>query len=95
MYSRRSRPSREILLSLSANHLHDKDLFSKSDPYAVVYKEENGSAEEIGRTETMKDNLNPNWTRKIKISENLKMIKIAVFDQDSRSKKTSVKMKFC
>ncbi|CBY36402.1 unnamed protein product [Oikopleura dioica] len=89
MYSRRSRPSREILLSLSANHLHDKDLFSKSDPYAVVYKEENGSAEEIGRTETMKDNLNPNWTRKIKISENLKMIKIAVFDQDSSSKKTS------
>ena len=91
MYSRRARLSREILLSLSATHLHDKDLFSKSDPYAVAYREENGNSEEIGRTETLKDNLNPNWTTKIKINENLKTIKIAVFDQDSKSKKTSVR----
>ena len=91
MYSRRARPSREILLSLSATHLHDKDLFSKSDPYAVVYREENGIEEEIGRTETLKDNLNPTWTKKIKICENLKTVRIAVFDQDSKSKKTSVR----
>jgi len=41
----------------------------------------------------MEDNLNPNWTRKMEISDKLKFIKIAVFDQDSSSKKTSVKMK--
>ena len=94
MFRRNSREqfssNRDILLSLSANHLHDKDFFSKSDPYAVVYKEQNGSSEEIGRTETLKDNLNPTWTTKIKINERMKFIKIAVFDRDSRSKKSSV-----
>ena len=49
MFRRNSREqfssNRDILLSLSATHLHDKDLFSKSDPYAVVYKEQNGSSE--------------------------------------------------
>ena len=51
-----------IELSISAQGLKDKDIMSKSDPFCVVsLKNAKGAWEEIGRTEIIANNLNPNW----------------------------------
>ena len=54
-----------VKLSISCCHLLDCDVFSKSDPYAVVMRrvgatgERGRDFEELGRTEVIQDNLNP------------------------------------
>lgn len=45
----------------------DRDLLTKSDPFCVVYRVENGVKSELARTETIQDNLNPRWATKIKV----------------------------
>lgn len=56
-----------IELSISARNLINLDILSKSDPQCRVYirtstKEE---YEEIGKTEVINDDLNPNWLEKV------------------------------
>ena len=51
------------------SNLADKDILSKSDPMCVVYRmteDSNGSSgyKEIGRTEVIKNCLNPQWSTK-------------------------------
>jgi hypothetical protein len=44
----------------------DKDTFSKSDPFCVVFQYTHPNEyKEIGRTEVIMNNLNPQWARKI------------------------------
>lgn len=57
----------------------DKDLFSKSDPLCVVFgllpksfqknfQQNIDNLEEIGRTETIQNCLNPQWNKKIRLN---------------------------
>jgi hypothetical protein len=49
--------------------LADKDILSKSDPICFVYKinpDGYGHPREIGRTDTVMNCLNPNWSTKIR-----------------------------
>lgn len=39
------------------------DTFSKSDPYVILYVQRNNKWAEYGRTETIMDNLNPNFSK--------------------------------
>jgi hypothetical protein len=54
-----------VKLSISCCDLLDCDVFSKSDPYAVVMRRVGATGqrgrdfEELGRTEVIMDNLNP------------------------------------
>ena len=41
------------------------DTFSKSDPFIVLYKAINNRWQEIGKTELIHDNLNPEFVKKI------------------------------
>lgn len=59
--------------SLVCRNLADKDVFSKSDPMCVVFRlvsrpDERAYYEEIGRTETIQNSLNPQWNKKIYVN---------------------------
>ena len=49
--------------------LKDKDITSKSDPLCVLYAKNvaSGALFELGRTEQIKNNLNPVWTKRFEI----------------------------
>ncbi|MCL7024823.1 hypothetical protein MKW94_020966 [Papaver nudicaule] len=67
-------------LSLSAKQLRNMDVFSKSDPMAVVYaKKSDGNLEEIGRTEVIMNSLEPVWITKISIAYQFEIVQPLVF----------------
>ena len=54
--------SSKVELHLSCTKLKDLDILSKSDPMCVLYTKRGGSGggwSKVGRTEMIKDNLNP------------------------------------
>jgi len=79
----------KLILTISCQNLPNKDKGSFSDPMVVVYSNINGSEEEWneeGRTEFVKDNLNPRFTEKIKFDYNFSVkhiLKFVVYDVDS------------
>lgn len=61
-------PLSKIELRVSAQHLPNLDVLSKSDPQLQVFlKAKTGQSVEIGRTEVVKDNLNPAWVTPITV----------------------------
>merc|ERR1712188_269414 len=86
--SQMSLPLSKIELSLSCRNLKNMDFFSKSDPMIVVYQKIKGSEKwiELGRTETIRDNLNPDFVTKFIVDlrfEEVQPFGFAVFDIDS------------
>lgn len=76
-----------VKLYISGRNLKNMDLFSKSDPLCVVYEQAQDSDEwfEIGRTEFVKDTLNPDFERAIDIDfffEKNQLIKFEFIDDD-------------
>ena len=59
-----------VELSIAAKNLRDMDVFSKSDPMCVVYLQPFGSKrwQEVARTEIIRNNLNPEFTTKVKLN---------------------------
>ncbi|XP_019056026.1 PREDICTED: protein BONZAI 3 [Nelumbo nucifera] len=86
----------QLELSLSAAKLHDLDIFSKSDPMAVVFaKKSDGTLEERGRTEVILNTLDPVWIGKIPIAYQFEIIQplvFHVFDVDTKYHNIPVKM---
>eukprot|EP01029_Cantina_marsupialis_P003195 TRINITY_DN1303_c0_g3_i3.p1 TRINITY_DN1303_c0_g3~~TRINITY_DN1303_c0_g3_i3.p1 ORF type:complete len:120 (+),score=31.34 TRINITY_DN1303_c0_g3_i3:43-402(+) len=88
--------SSQVEIFLSAFNLPNKDLLSKSDTFAVFYvgnPEYAGKWSEIARTETVMDNLSPQWTTQIKLEyrfEEVQYIRVEVYDRDSKSNKLKV-----
>ena len=84
-------PSTSVELTLSCDNLRNLDLMSKSDPFCVVYYKDNSKQREfmeIGRTETIYDNLKPRWQKKIILDYNFEQrqyLKFSVYDSDSSS----------
>ncbi|XP_042514738.1 protein BONZAI 3-like isoform X2 [Macadamia integrifolia] len=85
-----------IKLSLSAANLLDRDIFSKSDPIAIVYaKKRDGTLEEIGRTEVIMNTLDPVWIEKVHIAyqfETVQLLVFHVYDVDTKYHNLPVKM---
>eukprot|EP00835_Amoeboradix_gromovi_P001858 NODE_94_length_21515_cov_0.130417.p8 type:complete len:368 gc:universal NODE_94_length_21515_cov_0.130417:1773-670(-) len=72
-----------ILLSISAKDLINKDSFSKSDPFCVIYSDE----VELGRTETIKNNLSPVFSTKIQLKyyfEKIQLLRFNIRDDDGK-----------
>lgn len=88
--------SYQLELSLSASNLRDRDILSKSDPMAVVYtKKQDGSFEELGRTEVILNSLEPLWITKQRIIyyfEILQPLLFRVYDVDSKFHNVPAKM---
>lgn len=80
--------SSKVELFICCRDLLNKDTFSKSDPFVVLFQQniKTGAYYEVGRTETMKDNLNPSFKQTIKMDyffEELQNLRFDVYDQDS------------
>lgn len=78
-----------ILLSLFRN-LRDTDMFSKSDPIAVLYHKPFATTNwvELRRTECISNALNPDFATKIPITyhfEEQQHLKFCIYDIDSRN----------
>ncbi|ELK38440.1 Copine-2 [Myotis davidii] len=78
----------KVELSVSGQNLLDRDLTSKSDPFCVLFTENNGRWIEYARTETAINNLNPAFSKKFVLDyhfEEVQKLKFALFDQDKSS----------
>jgi len=93
-----SLPTSQLELSIRCESLCDKDLLSKSDPMCVMFMKPKGnpgcpSWVEIGRTEVVKDNLNPEFNKKFIVDysfEERQPVKFEIYDWDADSHKLSV-----
>ncbi|CAD8128603.1 unnamed protein product [Paramecium sonneborni] len=53
----------KLELFISCRGLANMDTFSKSDPFVIIYVKRNNQWSEMGRTEIIQDNLNPNFAK--------------------------------
>jgi len=79
---------KEVEISFSGRNLPDLDVLSKSDPMCVMYIQPFGQNQwqEFGRTETIINSRNPDFTKKMNITyrfEELQKLKFEVYDIDS------------
>jgi len=75
-------------LSFACKGLRNLDTFSKSDPIVVIRQKMRGVMVEIGRTETIEDDLNPIFKRKIYVDWNppgVVELQFAVYDVDEEA----------
>ncbi|XP_023675549.2 copine-2-like isoform X1 [Paramormyrops kingsleyae] len=78
----------KVELSVCGSNLLDRDVTSKSDPFCVLFLEVDGKWVEIGRTETVLNNLNPVFGVKFQVDyhfEEIQKLKFAMFDEDKCS----------
>lgn len=80
--------SEMIEIYVSCRNLKDLDVFSKSDPYLRVSFSRDYTAQmkPIGKTETIKNNLNPNFLKSFQLEyvfESRQDILFEVFDDDN------------
>lgn len=80
-------PTTLIEMSLSAVNLINADVLSKSDPFCILRMKESWQDRfcEIGRTERIKDNLNPQWMKKFLINynfESTQKMRFEIWDED-------------
>lgn len=85
-------PSTQVELSISCRNLSDKDAFSKSDPMCLMYTWDikGKMFYEYGRTEMVKDTLNPDFVKKFVISyffEESQKLRFEIYDVDSPSQR--------
>ena len=87
-----SLPTSTVEISVRCTDLADKDLMSKSDPICVMFMQKQGQWLEIGRTEMIKDTLNPSWEKKFVVDysfEERQVVKFEIYDWDNDSNKLS------
>lgn len=85
-------PMSRVELTVSAKNLRDRDTLSKSDPLCILFLKETGHDRffEVGRTEMIKDSLNPQWIRKFEMDyrfEERQILKFSIYDWDTKSTK--------
>lgn len=83
-------PATKVEVSVSCRSLLDKDVLSKSDPMCVLYMKSMGqeSYHEVGRTEMLKNTLNPDFAKKFVLDyyfEELQKLQFRVYDVDSQN----------
>lgn len=86
MVEHSSHHSSKVNIFLSAKSLRDKDTFSKSDPYCIVFSETSPSNfTEISRTEVKNNELNPVWSKSLTLDYHFELqhhLKFQVLDHD-------------
>ncbi|XP_060064622.1 copine-8-like isoform X2 [Ylistrum balloti] len=85
-------PSSQVEISVACKNLRDKDAFSKSDPVVVVFTKDvrTNSYYEFGRSEMIKNCLNPQFVKKFIMNyffEESQKLKFEVYDVDSPSQR--------
>jgi Ca2+-dependent lipid-binding protein len=80
----------ESVFPNSFRNLRDMDMFSKSDPFVVVFVQPFGGTKwaELARTEVVMNNLNPEFANKVRVAylfEEQQHLRFEVYDLDSKS----------
>lgn len=80
-------PTTQIEMTISCKNLLNRDITSKSDPFCIVRMKESWQETfvEVGRTETILDNLSPEWVKKFLINysfETIQRMSFEVWDRD-------------
>ncbi len=82
-------PTSTVELSVRCEGLADMDLISKSDPICVMFMQApNKRWQEVGRTEMIKDTLNPSWEKRFVVDysfETRQVVKFEIYDWDMDS----------
>ncbi|KAK7102330.1 copine-8-like [Littorina saxatilis] len=85
-----SMPSSKVEISVQCRNLKNKDTFSKSDPMCVLQMRNSKTRQphEVGRTEVIKDTLDPNFVKKFVVDyffEERQILMFSIYDVDSTS----------
>ncbi|KPI88862.1 copine i-like protein [Leptomonas seymouri] len=78
-----------VQVYIACKKLRDTDVTSKSDPYAVLYEVTGSRTAEVGRTEVIRNNLNPQFQTHIPVNyffEIHQSMRVEVWDKDSNTK---------
>lgn len=80
-------PTSQLEMTISCVDLLNLDVMSKSDPFCIVQMKETWQNNffEIGRTEQINDNLNPEWVKKFILNYNFETIqkmRFEIWDKD-------------
>lgn len=79
-----------IEIGVACKKLRDKDVMSKSDPVCVLFQNNGGRWDEVGRTEMIRNNNNPQWTRTFQMTylpTERQLLRFDIYDIDSTSQK--------
>ncbi|KAG5474692.1 hypothetical protein LSCM4_03867 [Leishmania orientalis] len=74
-----------VHIFIKCAHLLDKDVMSKSDPYAILFETTDGKKVCVGRTEVIRNNLNPEFKTCIPVNyffEIRQTMRVEVWDSD-------------
>ena len=83
-------PTSTVELSISCADLADMDVFSKSDPFCVLYMKDGDRWLLVDKTETIDNTLNPVFEKKFVLQfrfEERQMLRLSVYDRDGSSTK--------
>ena len=83
-------PASTVELSISCAHLTDMDVFSKSDPFCVLYMKDGDSWLLVDKTETIDNTLDPVFEKKFVLQfrfEERQLLRLSVYDRDGPSQK--------
>lgn len=78
----------KLTLYISGRNLKNLDVFSKSDPKCEVFEHRNNTWVSIGKTETIMNNLNPDFKTAINMNyyfEKMQKLKFVMIDHDDTS----------
>ena len=78
-------PTSNVELSISCENLADLDLFSKSDPFCVLYMKDGDRWMLVDKTETIDNTLNPIFEKKFLMQfrfEERQLLRFSVYDRD-------------
>jgi len=80
----------KIEISIWCDNLHNRDVYTKSDPFVQVFTRQNSTSSWIlvGKTETIMNNLNPRFSKHMAmdfIFEAMQELRVLVCDYDSTS----------
>jgi len=84
-------PTSTVELSMWCENLMDADILSKSDPVCVVHIKDSKAHKQwvtVGKTEIIKDSLNPRWQKKFIMDykfEERQCLKFSVYDWDTET----------
>ena len=87
-FASNSLPTSTVELSVKCSDLANKDLMSYSDPVCIMFIQKQGQWFELGRTELIKDTLNPAWEKRFVVDysfEERQIVKFEIYDWDMDS----------
>jgi len=85
-------PVSRVEVYISCTKLKKKDILSKSDPCCLMYIQSGDQWKEVGRTEALKNNPNPQFQKPIEVDyffEESQKIRFDVYDIDSKTMKVT------